>query len=174
MTLKTSVSKHEVRLQKASETGKQKELDTHAVQTRELEILLSFRKDTYADVLYKARCTLAGQLRKLKAWRITKVKAPDSIETQIFKVMKEVGVELSSYHGGSLNGKDIIKVMNNAMYLFDKFALILREGKRPTCRLSDDDIDAMCRHFREVFVLWDGAFSLARTVNPSEQDTKTY
>ncbi len=29
------------------------------------------------------------------------------------RLLKEIGVELSSYHGGSLNGKDIKKVMNS-------------------------------------------------------------
>jgi hypothetical protein len=43
-------------------------------------------------------------------------------------VLKEIGVELSSYHGGSLNGKDIEKMMNNASHIFDKFAAILKEG----------------------------------------------
>ncbi len=28
-------------------------------------------------------------------------------ETKVFQVLKEIGVELSSYHGGSLHGKDI-------------------------------------------------------------------
>ena len=32
-------------------------------------------------------------------------------------VLKEVGVELSAYHGGSLDGKDIKKVMNNACHI---------------------------------------------------------
>jgi len=41
---------------------------------------------------------------------------------KVFRVLKEIGVELSSYHGGSLNGKDIKKVMNNATHLFDTFA----------------------------------------------------
>jgi len=40
--------------------------------------------------------------------------------------------------------------------------------------LSKEDINGMCLHFREVFVLWDGAFSLTQTVNPMEQDIKTY
>jgi hypothetical protein len=40
--------------------------------------------------------------------------------------------------------------------------------------LSDANIDALCLQFREVFVLWDGAFSLARTINPTEMDIKTY
>ncbi len=88
--------------------------------------------------------------------------------------MKEIGIELSSYHGGSFNGKDIKKVMNNATYLFDTFAVIFKEGKREGCLLSDADINSMCLHFREVYVLWDGAFSLARTVNPTNDDAETY
>jgi hypothetical protein len=64
--------------------------------------------------------------------------------------------------------------MNNASHVFDQFAAIFKEGKRPDCLLLDDDIDAMCLHFREVFVLWDRAFSLARIVNPTEEDITTY
>jgi hypothetical protein len=106
--------------------------------------------------------------------RRTKVRKQQSIETKMFRVLKEIGVELSSYHGGSLNGKDIKKVMNNATHLFDEFAKIFKEGKREGCPLSDEDIDAMCLHFKEVFVLWDGAFSLARTINPTEEEAQTY
>ncbi len=40
--------------------------------------------------------------------------------------------------------------------------------------LSDANVNALCLHFWEVFILWDGAFSLARTVNPMKNDTKTY
>jgi hypothetical protein len=101
---------------------------------------------------------LSDQLDKLKKIRSVKVKAPDSIETKLFKVLKTIGVELSSYHGGSINGKDIKKVMNNATYVFDQLALLSIEGKRPDCVLSDDDISTLCLHFREVFVLWDGTF----------------
>ncbi len=90
-------------------------------------------------------------------------RSEDSIvlKQKIFKVLKEIGIELSSYHGGSLNRKDIKKVMNNATRLFDKFAAIFKGGKREGCLLSDEGIDSMCLHFREVFVLWDGAFLLA-------------
>ena len=50
----------------------------------------------------------------------------------------------------------------------------MKEGKRPDCILSDTNIDALCLHFQGVFVLWDGAFLLARTVDPMEDDIKTY
>ena len=93
----------------------------------------------------------------------------------MFKLLKKIGVELSSYHGGSLNGKDIKKVINNATHIFDKLAVIMKEGRRPASMLSNNaDIDALCLHFWEMFILWDGVFLLARTVSPMEQDTQTY
>jgi hypothetical protein len=85
-------------------------------------------------------------------------------------VLKEIGLELSSYHGRSLNGMDIKKVMNNATYIFDQFAAIFKEVKREGCQLMDADIDLMCLHFGEVYVLWDKAFSLGRTINPTDED----
>ncbi len=60
-----------------------------------------------------------------------------------------------------MNGKDIKKVMNNATHIFEKLAVILKEGLRDNCILSEEVLDTMCLHFREVFVLWDVAFSLA-------------
>jgi hypothetical protein len=92
----------------------------------------------------------------------------------MFKTLKDIGVELSLYHGGSLNGKDTKKVMNNATYFFDELAVIIKAGNRPGSVLSNAHVEALCLHFREVFILWDGAFSLARTVNPTEHDTTTY
>jgi len=78
--------------------------------------------------------------------RSAKVKAPDSIETKMFKVLKTIGVELSAYHGGSLNGKDIKKVMNNATCVFDQLKLIFEDRKRSDCLLTNDDIKALCLH----------------------------
>ena len=57
------------------------------------------------------------QAKLKKMWK-AKVRGQQSIETKVFKVLKEIGVELSSYHGGSLNGEDIKKVMNNASHIF--------------------------------------------------------
>ena len=139
-----------------------------------LKALQDFRKRTFADKLQKAQQTLADQQSKLKEMRRAKVRRQHSIETQLFRVLKEVGVELSSYHGGSLNGKDVKKVMNNASHIFDQLAAILKEGKRKDCLMSDDDIGLLCLHFWEVYVLWDGAFSLARKIDPTDEDTETY
>lgn len=140
----------------------------------QLKTLEDYRKKTFVDVLTKTHEKVTEQLDKLKQIRSAKVKAPDSIKTKMFKLLKTIGVELSSYHGGSLNGKDIKKVMNNATYVFDQLALIFEDRKRSDCLLTNDDIKALCLHYREVFVLWDASFSLARTIDPVEADIATY
>jgi len=142
-------------------------------EENKLRALEEFR-NKFVEKLVKARRMVSDQQLKLKAMRTLKVKDQGSIETKIFSVLKEIGVELSAYHGGSLNGKDIKKVMNNACHIFDRFSAIFKGGKRPNCALSDANIDALCLQFREVFVLWDGVFSLARTINPTEGDTSIY
>ena len=103
-----------------------------------------------SNKLKKARHRLADHQAKLKEMRRAKVRGQQSIETKEFKVLKEIGAELSSYHGGSLNGKDIKKVMNNASHIFDKLAAIFKMGKREECLLADADIDLTCLHFGEV------------------------
>ena len=111
---------------------------------------------------------------KLKKIRSVKVKAPDRIETNMVKALKTIGMELSLYHG-SLNGKDIKKAMkNNATNLFDQLVLLFIEGKRHDCVLLENDISALCLLFREVFVLWDGTFLLARTIDPTDEDIEAY
>ncbi len=62
-------------------------------------------------------------------------------------MLKDIGVELSSYHGGSLNGKDIKIVMINASRVFGQVAVIFKDGKRPNCIMMDADINALCLHF---------------------------
>ena len=172
-TMKRAVATHDKRqrLVVASQDDMQEEsYQSNVIRLNELQ---RFR-DEMANKLKKARLALANQQSKLKEMRKGKVRQQSSIETQVFAVLKEIGVELNSYHGGSFNGKDIKKVMNNATYLFDQFAAIFKERRREGCLLSHADIDSMCLHFREVFVLWDGAFSLARTVNPTGEEIITY
>ena len=68
-----------------------------------------------------------------------------------------------------MNGNDIKNVMNNVSYLFHEFSSILKSGKRSNCELSNDNIDKLCRHFQS-----NGAFSYARTINPTANDAIAY
>jgi hypothetical protein len=106
---------------------------THAMDERiKFKELEDHRNREFVLKLEKARNTLRDQQNKLKTMRTSKVRAQDSIETKMFSVLKEIGVELSSYHGGSLNGKDIRKVKTNASYIFDSLAFFLRVGRGQT------------------------------------------
>jgi hypothetical protein len=107
---------------------------------------------------------------------VQKVKARGqaSVKTKVFWGLKEIGVKLSSYHGGRFNCKDVQKVMNNATHLFDAITAIFKEGKRDGCLMFDADIDSMRLHFQEVYVLWDGAFLLARMANLTHDDAEAY
>ena len=146
---------------------------TYTSNMIKLTPLQNFRDDM-VNKLKKAHHMLTVHQAKLEEVQQAKVRGQQSIETKVFKVLKEIGVELSSYHGGSLNGKDIKKVMNNASHIFNQFAAIFKGGKREECLLADADIDSMCLHFWEVCVLWDGAFSFARKINSTDEDAETY
>ena len=74
-----------------------------------------------------------------------------------------------------MNGKDIRKVMDNAFFIFDEFKAILKEGNKwDEPLVTDYEIDAVCDQYKSVFLLWDGAFSLARKIDPTEDDIKMY
>ena len=88
----------------------------------------------------------------------------------MLRVFNTIGVELQQYHGGSLAGMGIKRVITNASFVFGEFAKILKEGKRNDCEVTDADIDFLCEQHKQVYLLWDGAFAAARTINPTEED----
>jgi hypothetical protein len=119
---------------------------------------------------------LARLKKKLTEFRSVRKKSNDGIESQFLDVLKSIGVELTRYHGGSLAGTDIKKVIANADYLFDEFAIILKsEGNRKEdSPMSDADIDRFCETTKHLFQLWDGAFALARKISPTDDDCELY
>ncbi len=64
--------------------------------------------------------------------------------------------------------------MNNASHIFNLFVAFFKEGKREECLLAYTDIDVMCLHFWEVYILWDGEFLLARRINLTDEDAEAY
>jgi hypothetical protein len=58
--------------------------------------------------------------------------------------------------------------------LFDEFAEILKQNKRADSPMSDSEIEELCQRNKQVFLLWDGAFAFARTVNPTSADCANY
>jgi hypothetical protein len=48
---------------------------------------------------------------------------------------------------------------------------LLKEEKREGCEV---DIDKLCQQHKECLLLWDGAFSAARTINPTDANCYMY
>jgi len=129
------------------------------IKMKEQELkLLDEMQQVMVDKFIQTRNIISITQNNLHALQSSNAKSTTSHETKLLNVLKKIGVGQSSYHGGSLNGKDIKKVMNNVSYLFDQFSSILKSGKQSNCELSDDDFDTLCRHFQSVFLLWDGHF----------------
>jgi hypothetical protein len=118
--------------------------------------------------------TLTVLKEKMGTYRSATKRIPHSIESLLYNEMKKKGIEIQSYHGGSLTGKDKKKVMNHEAELFDTFAGILKENRKEGCLFDDSDIDDLCSQFRAVFLLWDGVFSYARKIDPTEDDWAQY
>ena len=93
-------------------------------KTKEQELkLLDEIQQVMFDNFDRARKNISSTQKNLRALQSSKAKSATSLETKLLKVLNTIGVEQSSYHGGSLNGKDIKKVMNNVSYLFDEEAI---------------------------------------------------
>ena len=146
-------------------------------ELKDLQQELSPLKETWELLLAKFE-----RGRKLvKAWNAIisqfeskRKKSDTGIESKLFAVMKLVGVELARYHGGKLIGKDVKRVMYHADYVFGEFTKILQQSKKEDCSMSDDDIENMCNKYARAFLLWDGAFSLARKLSPTAADIEQY
>jgi hypothetical protein len=126
------------------------------------------------DRLKQMRQPYSEQQNNLHVLQSSNAKSAAGLETKLFKVLKGIGIGQSSYHGGSLNGKNIKKVISNAINLFGKLSLFSKLGKRDNCELSNTHIDGVCHYFQTIFVLWNGAFSFARKINPMEEDAQMY
>ena len=136
---------------------------------------LAAQREVITSRLSNLKAYLSEMKKKLTSFRSVRKRASDSLESKLFAVLKKIRVELAAYHGGSLTGKDIKKVMDNSEYVFDSFKGILQEGKKAS--LPDDfnsTIESTCEKFKSTFLLWDGAFSYARKVNPTSKDREMF
>jgi hypothetical protein len=146
-------------------------------EIKEMEIKMKpllAEREVISDKVTKGRSLLARLKKSLTKFRSDRKRSKDGMESKMLRVLKSIGVELTRYHGGSLNGMDIKKVIANSAYVFDEFATILKEHKRPGCKLSDMDIDFICEQHKLCLLLWDGAFSAARSINPTDRDFRLY
>jgi hypothetical protein len=105
-TMKHAVATHNKRRRlvvASQDDGQDDSYQSNMIRLNELQR----SRDAIANKLKKAHLALANQQSKLNEMQKGKVRQQLSIETKVFVVLKEIGVELNSYHGGSFNGKDI-------------------------------------------------------------------
>jgi uncharacterized coiled-coil protein SlyX len=131
---------------------------------------------TLASEVNRGRALLARLKNKLIEFRSTRKKSNAGVEAKMVRVLKLVGVEIQRYHGGSLAGMDIKKVIANASFVFDEFEEILKEERNQNkdCEMTNKEISTICNEHKTLYLLWDGAFSAARTINPTEDDRTEY
>jgi hypothetical protein len=100
--MKRAVATHNKRLRlvvASQDDGQEDSCQSNVIRLNKLQS----SRDAIANKLKKARLALAKQQSKLNEMRKGKVRQQSSIETKVFAVLKEIGVELNSYHGGSFN-----------------------------------------------------------------------
>ena len=149
------------------------------------EIINKYVRDI--DPLKRKRATIANRLKNARAYlkkikeeitlfKSTRKRSGDGIESEIFKILKvQYGIKLQAYHGGTMTGKDIQKVMSNATQMFATFAAILKANKRLDSKFdTEKNIDYLCHSFANCFVVWDGAFSFENKISPSHDDVIQY
>ena len=136
---------------------------------------LQKRRNNITGRVKKSNDFIKRTKEKIKAFKSDRKKSGSGIETAIFAVLKEVyDVRIQAYHGGSLTGKDIQKVMSNAEDICNMIAGILKRDRKDGCEYQPTAIDEMMKSFSDAFLLWDGAFSIASKVNPTPDDIKMY
>ena len=102
------------------------------------------RVELFEDPLKKGKAYLKMIKSKISNSKSEHRKDGDGIEAKLFLVLKiKYGVKIQAYHGGTMNGKDIQKVMENASAIFTKFANILKANKKQGCELCNECIDAL-------------------------------
>ena len=135
---------------------------------------LEAQRKIISDKVIKGRSLLTRLNKQLGEFRSVRKRSQDGVENKLLSVLKSIGVELTRYHGGSLAGMDIKRVVANASHIFDEFAIILKQNRRDDCKLSEDDIQSICNDHKHCLHLWDDAFSLARNINPTKKDCLLY
>jgi hypothetical protein len=89
--------RHEIML---ANINKEAKVTHHANESFLVDLNLYYT--SLVEKLKKACHTLSDQQLKLKVMQTAKGKKEHSVERKMFKMLKDIGIELSLYHGGSL------------------------------------------------------------------------
>jgi len=101
----------------------------------------------------------ANKVQKEKKKR-SNVDSP--IKNQLEYILVTYFIKRAAYHGGDFTGKNLITFFDKADELFPKFEKKLLASSKPN-RCPDEEITQRCSKTKELCILMDYMFSLART-----------
>jgi uncharacterized coiled-coil DUF342 family protein len=110
--------------------------------------------------IYKEAKSAFQQLRKKRG------KLGSSLRQLVEEIFRKHGVTKESYHGGDYTGVAILEFIQKICLIFDEIQILLEsESTEATAPL--DEIETYVSSYRNLLILMDDMFSLART--PSEK-----
>lgn len=74
---------------------------------------------------------------KIKDFKNERKRSGEGIESEMVTVLKRFRIEIRAYHGGTLHGKDVRKLMNDSSDIFMLFANILKAKRMQVRRQCD-------------------------------------
>ena len=117
---------------------------------------------------------ISGINKEVQEFKSVRKRRGDGLESEMMKVLLLYDITIQAYHGGSLHGKDVQKLMSNAHEIFESFAQILTENMKEGCAYNKEDIKQVCKNYATLCILWDGAFSYASKIDPTEEDVNMF
>jgi len=133
-------------------SGLQKNVNKIQVTVEKTTATFNSLKEKQAVLFENSTKKSLAFLLKLKAklleFKSDHQRDDDGIETKLFTVVKvKYNVVIQPYHGETMHGKEIQKVMENSTAVFEEFGGILKANRRVDYELSDDDITNCVREF---------------------------
>lgn len=108
---------------------------------------------------------------KLKGFKKARKSQEDSVCTKIDKILKKYDINRAAYHGGDLQGNDVIKLMENAEEIMaDVQDLFIRERECERCKFSEQEIRIICSDFALTLTVWDAIFAMSQRSNLTPDD----
>jgi hypothetical protein len=147
----------------------QKELELIATKF-EVDYLKS-QIDEYTEILAKTTPKIKKLKDQLDAYKKKRKTDVNSVYTGIDEILQKYGIRRGAYHGGDLQGNDVMKLMEQAKDISADIADLMIRSKHATrCKFNNDQISEICGQYETALILWDAVFAKCQIVSPTESD----
>ena len=127
--------------------------------------------DEYSSIIKTKGEKIKLNESKLDGFKKARKRSDNSVSTGIDKILTRHGVNRAAYHGGDLQGKDVIKMMEESTpIMIEVCELFLSSMDEEKCQLSRDQIIEYCNEFAQTLRIWDAVFACCQRSNPQSSD----